>query len=108
MAEARQLQPMPLRLRRASDQYPHAGWEPSDECLVVLSGETVVGSLQTQTLKTEAVGLCRGWRWSITSVLIDPDESPRIGWTASREEARQRLAKAWRAWLARTGLKEIS
>jgi len=42
------------------------------------------------------------WRWSITCVLIDPDEGPRIGWTATREEAQQQLAGAWRAWLTKT------
>jgi hypothetical protein len=45
--------------------------------------------------------------WSITCVLIDPDESPRIGWATTREEAQQQLAEAWRTWLARTNLQEI-
>src|SRR5262249_42185481 len=39
---------MSLRLRRASDQYPHACWEPSNDNLVVVSGHTVVGSLKMQ------------------------------------------------------------
>src|SRR5258705_6765870 len=49
MAEARQPGAMPLRLRRAAVQYPRAHWEPSNEHLVILSGETVVGSLMRQT-----------------------------------------------------------
>jgi len=40
-------------------------------------------------------------------VLIDPDESPRIGCAATREEAQQQLAETWRAWLMRTSLQEI-
>jgi|SRR5262245_58913250 len=36
---------MPLRLRRAADQFRRAHWEHSNEHLVILSGETVVGSL---------------------------------------------------------------
>ena len=47
------------------------------------------------------------WSWSITCVLVDPHESPRIGWTGTREEAQQQLAEAWRTWLKRTNLQEI-
>ena len=93
---------MPLRLRRAADQYPRAGWKPSSDNLVVLSGDTVIASLKKETGGTAG----DRWRWSITCVLIDPDESPRIGWTATREEAQQQLAGAWRAWLTKTELKE--
>jgi hypothetical protein len=94
---------MSLHLRRAADQYPVARWEPSNENLVVISGTTVVGSLKKQ------IGGTTGdrWSWSITCVLVDPHESPRIGWAATREEAQQQLAEAWRAWLARTNLQEI-
>jgi hypothetical protein len=67
---------MPLRLRRAADQFPHARWEASNEHLVIMSGETVVGSLKKAT--GGKVG--DRWAWSITCVLIDAGESPRIGW----------------------------
>jgi hypothetical protein len=103
IAEAPQSRAMPLRLRRAADQFPRVRWEPSNEHLVILSGETVVGSLMRQTGGT--VG--DRWFWSITCVLIDPEESPRIGWATTREEAQQQFAEAWRAWLVRTELKEI-
>ena len=88
---------------RSSTLPGNTGWEPSNDSLVVLSGETVVGSLK------RTVGGTTGerWSWSITCVLIDPHESPKIGWAATREEAQQQLAEAWRAWLARTGLREI-
>ena len=76
---------MSLHLRRASDQYPRACWEPSNDNLVVVSGHTVVGSLKKQIGGTTG----ERWSWSITCVLIDPDESPRIGGAASREEAQQ-------------------
>jgi hypothetical protein len=93
---------MPLRLRRAADQYPRARWEPSNDNLVIVSGETVIGSLKKVTCGTAG----ERWFWSITAVLVDPHESPRIGWAASREEAQQQFAKAWRAWLVRTKLQE--
>jgi hypothetical protein len=32
--------------------------------------------------------------------------SPRIGWAATGEDARQQFAEAWRVWLARTNLRE--
>jgi hypothetical protein len=41
IAEAPQSRAMPLRLRRAADQFRRAHWEPSNEHLVILSGETV-------------------------------------------------------------------
>jgi hypothetical protein len=94
---------MPLHLRRSADQFRRAHWERSNEHLVILSGETVVGSLKRQTGGTAG----DRWFWSITCVLIDPEESPRIGWSTTREEAQQQFADAWRAWLARTELKEI-
>ena len=74
---------MSLRLRRASDPYPRACWEPSNDKLVVMIGHTVVGSLKKQIDGTTG----KRWRCSITCVLVDPDESPRIGWAASREDA---------------------
>jgi len=94
---------MSLHLRRASDQYPRAFWEPSNDNLVVVSGHTVVGSLKKQIGGTSG----ERWSWSISCVLIDPDESPRIGWAATREEAQRQLAEAWRTWLKRTNLQEI-
>jgi hypothetical protein len=35
-------------------------------------------------------------------VLIDPEESPGIGWARTREEAQQQFAVAWRSWLSRS------
>jgi hypothetical protein len=103
MAEALQSGAMMLRLRKTSDQYPRAGWEPSNDNLVVLSGHTVVGSLKKQIGGTTG----ERWSWSITCVLVDPNECPRIGWAATRVGAQQQLAEAWRTWLARTSLQEI-
>lgn len=34
---------MALYLRRAADQFPRAGWEPSNDHLAIMSRETVVG-----------------------------------------------------------------
>jgi hypothetical protein len=76
---------MPLRLRRAADQFPRARWEPSNEHLVIMSGETVIGSLKKQTGGT----LGDRWAWSITCVLPDPGESPRNGWAAAGRPLRR-------------------
>ena len=60
IAEPPQSGPMPLRLCRAADQFPRARWEPSNEHLVIMSCDTVVGSLKRQTGGTEdAQGLLR-------------------------------------------------
>jgi hypothetical protein len=48
---------MALLLRRAADQFARARWEPNREHLVIMSGETVVGSLLRQT------GGTAGDRW---------------------------------------------
>ena len=75
MAEARHPGAMPLCLRGAADQFPRARWEPSNEHLVIMSGDTVIGSLKKQTGGT----LGDRWAWSITCVLPDPGESPPNG-----------------------------
>ena len=67
-----------------------------------MSGDTVIGSLKKQTGGT----LGDRWAWSITCVPPDPGQSSGNGWAATREEAQQQFAEAWRAWLARTGLQE--
>jgi len=36
---------MVLYFRRAADQFARAGWEPSNEDLAIMSGETCVGTL---------------------------------------------------------------
>jgi hypothetical protein len=58
-----------------------------------MSGGTVVGSLKRQTGDTAG----DRWFWSINCVLIDPEESPRVGWATTRDEAQQQFAEAWRA-----------
>jgi hypothetical protein len=73
-----------------------------NEHLVIISGETVIGWLKKRIGGT----LGDRWAWSITCVLPDPGESSRNGWAATRDEAQQHFAEAWRAWLARTGLRE--
>jgi hypothetical protein len=45
------------------NQFPRAHWEPSNEHLAIMSGETVVGTLMQQTGGT----LGDGWFWSITA-----------------------------------------
>jgi hypothetical protein len=86
---------MALYLRRAADQFPRAGWEPSNEHLAIISGETCVGTLVRQ------VGGTLG-NWSITC-----ETTPMIGYAETREEAQAQFAEAWRAWLKNAGLQEV-
>jgi hypothetical protein len=89
---------MALYLRRAADQFPSAHWEPSNEHLAIMSGETVVGTLMRQ------VGGSLGdrWFWSITYVLTEV--TPMTGHAPTREEAQAQFAKAWRERQKRTDL----
>jgi hypothetical protein len=48
---------MALYLRRAADQFPRAGWNPSNEHLAIMSGETGVGPL------VRRIGGTFGDRW---------------------------------------------
>jgi hypothetical protein len=76
---------MALILRRAAEQFPRANWEPNNEHLVVMSGETVVGSLQKITGGT----IGERWSWSVTCVI---DDEPIAGTAARREEAQAQFA----------------
>ncbi len=89
---------MALHLRRTDEQFPRAGWLSSNENLVIMSGETVVGSLWKTVSRTQG----ERWQWSITCITE--------GWIVSAdagEEAQENFAAAWRAWLKRTGLQEV-
>ena len=48
-----------------SDEFPRAHWAPSNEHLVIMSGENVVGSLQK--LNSGTTG--ERWQWSITAIV---------------------------------------
>jgi hypothetical protein len=93
---------MALHLRRSADQFPRAGWKPDNEHLVVMSGEIVVGSL----MKNQGGPASGSWTWSITCIIGDPNEALRYGVEETREQAQEALARAWRRWLERAGLKE--
>jgi hypothetical protein len=87
-----------LHLRRTDEQFPRAGWPSSNENLVIMSGETVVGALW----KTVSATQRERWQWSITCIT-----EASIGSADTREEAQAQFAEAWRTWLKRTGLQEV-
>jgi hypothetical protein len=95
---------MALHLRRAADQCQNAGWPRENDHLVVMSGQVVMGSIK------QVVGgpSANHWTWSITCVHIPPGQSPMFGVEGTREEAQESLARAWRRWLGRAGLKETA
>jgi hypothetical protein len=84
---------MALYLRRASDEFPRAHWDTSNEHLVIMSGENVVGSLK----KVGSGASGERWQWSITAIV-----EAATGWAETREEAQAQFAAARRPWLGRT------
>ena len=72
--------PDPSPIRYACAEPPisslRARWERSNKPLVIMSGETVIGSLKKQTGGT----IGDRWAWSITCVLPDPRRGP-AQWT---------------------------
>src|SRR5262245_19385781 len=67
---------MSLRLRRASDQYPRACWEPSNDNLVVVSGHTVVGSFKMQIGGTTGDA---GWQENLAAEADSQGPPPASG-----------------------------
>ena len=64
----------------SAEQFLRANWEPSNEHLALMSGETVVGTMMRQVGGT--LGDC--WFWPITCVLTD--DTPMTG-RPTHEEA---------------------
>ena len=94
---------MALHLKRAADQFPNARWERDNDDLVVMTGEIVMGSLKRVTGGPSG----GAWQWSITCVIAPPRQAALYGVEATREEAQESLALAWRRWLGRAELKEV-
>ncbi len=90
---------MALILRRTDEQFPRAGWPSSNENLVIMSGETVVGSLWKTVSRTQG----ERWQWSITCIT----EGWIDGLGRRARGGAGKLRPAWRAWLKRTGLQEV-
>lgn len=65
-----------LYLRRAADQFPNVNWPRSDDNLVVMSGEAVIGSLK----KMSGDPRDSRWIWSITIAVGWPSHQmlPRV------------------------------
>ena len=78
---------MALNLRHASDEFPLAHWAPSNEHLVIMSGDNIIGSLQK--LNSGTTG--DRWQWSITAIA-----ETATGWAETREETQAQFAEAWR------------
>ena len=67
-----------------------------------MSGEIVMGSM-----KKIVGGPSDGdWQWSVTCVHVPPNQGAMFGVEVTREQAQENMARAWRQWLARGGLKE--
>jgi hypothetical protein len=93
---------MALRLRRAAEQFPKAGWPVSDDELVVMHAGEVVG-----TLRRVDAGPQRGnWFWSITACYVPPGVMTLYGTEDSKEEAKAAFGKKFWAWLEWAGEKE--
>jgi hypothetical protein len=64
---------MALNLRHASDEFPLAHWAPSNEHLVIMSGDNIIGSLQK--LNSGTTG--DRWQWSITAIAETRPAGPK-------------------------------
>lgn len=95
---------MPLKLRRADLQYPKAGWPPSEDYLVVMHGETVIGSLQ----RLDGGPSHDRWSWSITALYIPPGIMTLRGTADSKEDAKAAFAKTVRDWLNHVGSDDLT
>ena len=95
---------MPLRLRRSDLQYPNAGWPASDDRLVVLRGDTVIGSLR----RIEGGPGHDNWSWSITALYVRPGALTMHGMAETKEAAIAGFTKTLRAWLAHGGENETA
>jgi hypothetical protein len=95
---------MPLKLRRADLQYPKVGWPPSEDYLVVMHGETVVGSLQ----RIDGGPSHDRWSWSITAVYVPPSTISSRGTADSKEDAKAAFAKTFRDWLSHVGADDLT
>ena len=91
---------MPLKLRRAADQFPKAGWPPSDSELVVMHDEHVIGSLR----RIDGGPRQDNWSWSITACYAPPGVMTLHG-TADSKDA---CAKTLRKWLDYIGAAELT
>ncbi len=91
-----------LRLRRAAEQFPKAGWPVSDNELVVMHGGKVIG-----TLRRMDGGPQQGHKlWSITGCYVPPGVMTLHGVEDSKEEAKAAFGTRFRAWLEWAGEKE--
>ena len=89
-----------LRLCRAAEQFPRAGWPVSDEHLVVLYGDEVIGTLR----QIDGGPQHGNWFWSITGCYVPPGTMTLYGTAETKEEAKAAFGKTFRKWLAWAGL----
>jgi hypothetical protein len=95
---------MPLKLRRAADQFPDAGWPPDNGHLVVMRGDEVIGTLRRMDGGPQA----GNWSWSITALYVPPGIMTLHGTADTRDEARAAFGKTLRAWLDHVGADDLS
>lgn len=93
---------MALRLRRAAEQFPDAGWPVSDDHLVVLHDGQVIGTLRRTTGGPQD----GAWRWSTTGCYVPPGTMTLHGMADSKEAAKIAFGKNFRKWLEWAGLEE--
>ena len=95
---------MRLTLRRAAEQYPKAGWPPSDDELVIMHGETVIGVLR----QIDGGPSGDRWLWSITALYVRPGVMTMNGTADSKDEAKATFGKTLRQWLEHVGADDLT
>jgi hypothetical protein len=95
---------MPLKLRRANEQFPKAGWPPSDDHLVVMHDEHVIGTLR----RIDAGPQRNNWSWSITGCYVPPGVMTLHGTADTKDEAKAAFGKTLRSWLDHIGADDLT
>lgn len=95
---------MPLKVRRADLQYPGAGWPPDEAQLVVMFGESPLGSFR----RIDGGPMSSRWSWSITGVYVAPGIVTTHGTADSKEEAIAAFTRTLRTWLTHVGADELT
>jgi hypothetical protein len=57
--------------------------------------------------ENQTAGNVAQWRWSIHAFTVPTEIGPSDGAADDKEDAKRKIAEAWRCWLAWVGLKEI-
>jgi hypothetical protein len=95
---------MTLKIRRADVQHPEVGWPANDGHLVILHGETVIGTLN----RAKGGPADNSWKWSLTRFYVPPGVTITHGREDTKDEAIAAFTRALRTFLTHIGADGIT